>query len=150
MSWAGKHPLIKRIRSLFRFKGQAPASSERTVKPLDDATRAATEKKVQRWVAGKGYRLPENSLRDVARRMGTDSVTLHRYFQEQGVDFRTWRTGLRIEDAKTELLREPRTPASTIARRVGINDRSNFLRQFLAHCGMTPGQWRERQGDSGL
>ena len=146
MSWAGKIKLTKRIRSLFR-KGQAPVSSGVSSGALDPALRLAVEKKVQRWVDGKGYRLAENNVRDVARRMGTDSVTLYRYFREKGLDFRTWRAGLRIEDAKAELLREPRTSASTIARRVGINDRSNFLRQFSRHCGMTPEEWR-RQNSS--
>ena len=146
MFWAGKRSLSKIIRSLFPQKEQAPVSSDIPAVPLDEATRAAVERKVQKWVAGKGYRLPERSIRDVARRIGTDSVTLYRYFREQGLDFRTWRTRLRIEDAKAELLREPTTPASTIARRVGINDRSNFLRQFSQHCGMTPEQWRRQAG----
>lgn len=144
MSWAGKRCFTKRIRSLFR-KGQAPVSSGAS-RALDPDLRRSLEQKLQRWVDGKGYRMPDQNVRDAARRIGTDSVTLCRYFWEEGIDFRTWRAQLRIEDAKAELLLEPHTPASTIARRVGISDRSNFLRQFSQHCGMTPEQWRKASG----
>lgn len=112
---------------------------------LSSAQIARTEALLDAWVKGKGYRLPLRTLHDAAPRIGVSPVFLHRYFQQvKGSDFRTWRMHLRIEDAKVQLLEEPDTPASTIARRVGIQDRSNFSHQFLSCTGMTPLQWRRQ------
>ena len=60
-----------------------------------------------------------------------------------GLDFRTWRTRLRLEDAKRMLLEHPEMEPADIARRVGFSNRSNFARQFLAYTGRTPVAWRE-------
>ena len=76
--------------------------------------------------------------------MGVTPLQLHRYcLRELGMDFRTWRTSLRIEEAKRLLLAEPKTRISVIARRVGIIDRSNFSRLFKEHTGYLPSDWRK-------
>lgn len=75
--------------------------------------------------------------------MGITSDQLFHYcIEEKGEDFRTWRTRLRIEEAKKQLIAEPDTPFSVIARRVGINDRSNFSRLFREQTGMLPSEYR--------
>ena len=99
---------------------------------------------VHEWVRAKGYRLPHRTLQEAAENIGTDSVKLHRYcINSLGMDFRAWRTSLRMEDAKKLLTEEPSLPASQVARIVGINDRSNFFRQFTSITGVTPEQWRK-------
>lgn len=76
--------------------------------------------------------------------MGITPSQLHQYcLQELGMDFRTWRTTLRIEEAKKLLVAEPQAHISSIGRRVGINDRSNFSRLFKEHTGYLPSQWRK-------
>lgn len=126
--------LLSKIRSLLGDKKQAPSFSDSRV---EDA--------VSRWEAGRGYLLPEGNPSEVAKRMGISSAQLFRYCMEvKGEDFRTWRTRLRIEEAKKQLLKEPDVPVSVIARRVGINDRSNFSRLFKEHTGMLPSLWREK------
>ena len=100
---------------------------------------------VQKWVKAQGYRLPHRTLQEAARHIGTDSVNLHRYcINSLGMDFRAWRTSLRIEDAKKLLLQEPGLSSSQIGLRVGVQDRSNFFRQFTAITGLTPDQWRQK------
>ena len=100
---------------------------------------------VQHWVKGKGYRLPHRTLQEAAECIGTDSVMLHRYcINSLGMDFRAWRTSLRIEDAKKLLSEEPSLSAARIARIVGINDRSNFFRQFTEITGESPDEWRKK------
>ena len=144
MSWAGKRTLSRFFRSLLAKKGQAPSSSgPAPFHPLPEAEFQHVEQLVQQWVDGKGYRLPDTRMSQAARRIGTDSQTLYRYFQSRGQDFRSWRTRLRIADAQEQLLQEPGAPASTVGRRVGIPDRSNFTRQFKDICGQTPESWRK-------
>jgi len=135
------------LRSLFR-KEQAPPfqTPSSNARPLDDDIFWATAKKVDAWVAGKGYRMPDRTVESAAARMGTTSNILHRFcLQRYSLDFRSWRVMLRMEDAKKMLLEEPETTASCIGRRVGVSDRSNFLRQFQAYTGYTPDAWRKQQ-----
>lgn len=112
------------------------------VRPLRNTE--GLEAALERWVAEKGYRKPHRTVNETAGELGTDGVRLHHYFNERmHVDFRTWRTRLRLEDAKRLLVEEPGTTAAEIARRVGFSNRSNFSRQFLASTGLTPAQWRK-------
>ena len=148
MSWAGKTPFKRILRSLFK-KEQALSSvsldAEGPAVPISEEQMRELDQQVKAWLDGKAYRLPDRSIHEVAQRIGTTSPLLYRYCLAQGTDFRSWRTWLRIQDAQEQLLAEPGTPASTIARRVGINDRSNFTRQFKAITGYTPDQWRKMQ-----
>lgn len=132
MSLAGKIGLLSKIGSLLGKRKQAPSVSV-----------SAVEAAVEKWVASRAYLLPEGDPSAVAKRMGISSVQLYRYcLEEKGEDFRTWRTRLRIEEAKKQLVSEPKVPVSVIARRVGINDRSNFSRLFRDHTGMLPSEYR--------
>ena len=136
MSWAGKKSLRDSFRSLFRKKEQAPSFS------VQEAQARRLEALLKRWVDGKGYRLPDRSIELSAARIGTDSLTLQRYFRARGEDFRTWRSRLRVQDAARALLAEPDASASLIGKRMGFSDRSNFTRQFKAIMGYTPKEWR--------
>ena len=154
MSWAGKRSFRESFRSLFKNKEQASSiplsGAEGFVKPAPvipilPQTVRRLDKLVSKWVEGKGYRMPDRTIEEAAHRIGTDSLTLFRYFKALGQDFRSFRTKLRIEDAKQQLLEEPNTPASTIALRVGFKDRSNFSQQFKRYTGLTPDTWRKTQ-----
>ncbi len=129
--------LLRRISKKTEWKGTAPSDLERR-------RTEALEKALDKWVEEKGYRRSHRTVNETAGELGTDGVQLHQYFQERmHVDFRTWRTRLRLQEAKQLLLEEPETTAAEIARRVGFSNRSNFSRQFLADTGLTPAQWRK-------
>lgn len=150
MSLAGKPSFIEKVRSLLQKKQapslSAPAAPARRDKSLSDKEIRQLDKLTQVWVSGRGYRMPDRSVEDAARRIGTSSVLLHRYcLQRLGKDFRSWRTELRMEDAKQMLLEDSTTTASNVGRRVGVSDRSNFFRQFTAYTGCSPDQWRKQQ-----
>lgn len=144
MSWVGKISALKKsFKSLFRKKEQALSTNLRPALPLSAQEMTELDALVQEWVDKKGYCLPDNTLSQAAARMGTQSALLYRYCQAQGMDFRTWRSWLRIQDAQEQMEKEPGTPASVIARRVGFKDRSNFTRQFKGITGKTPDEWRK-------
>ena len=138
MSWAGKKSFKDLFKSLFPSREQALSSLR-----ISPAAEADLESRLQAWVKNKGYRLPQRTLMEAAESIGTSYPILYRYFSADGRDFRTWRTALRIEDAMQQMKAEPDTPISTISRRVGFSDRSNFARLFKAHIGLTPYQWRK-------
>ena len=138
MSWAGKISVKDLFKSLFPSREQALS-----LLPLSPEEEARVEARLQTWVDNKGYRLPQRTLMEAAESIGTTYPRLYRYFAAEGKDFRTWRTALRIEDAMAQMKAEPDTPISTISRRVGFSDRSNFARLFKEHIGLTPFQWRQ-------
>ena len=105
------------------------------------------EKALDAWQARKGWREPVRTVGEAAERLGTDTGTLHAYFRERvGMDFRTWRTRLRLEDAKRMLSENPLLPPADAARLSGFSNRSNFSRQFLAYTGQTPARWQRDSG----
>lgn len=107
------------------------------------------EAALDKYLADKGWRVPVRTVGEAAERLGTDTGTLHTYFQERiGLDFRTWRTRLRLEDAKRMLAENPGMQPAEAARRSGFSNRSNFSRQFLAYTGRTPAEWQKKAGAS--
>lgn len=138
--------LVRRLRRIFsrKTKNSIPRISDRMSRKMD-----RLEQSLPQWIERKRWRVPSKSLSEAAEELGTDTETLHHYFQKRlGIDFRTWRTRLRLEDAMQLLLEEPELPVSMISRRCGFSDRSNFSRQFLFHTGMTPAKWRKEAGKS--
>ena len=132
-------------RPLDEFGGRCLAGSaglpdEGLVRRHMDRLEAALAK----WLENKGWREPVRTLGEAAERLGTDTRTLYYYFETRiGLDFRTWRTRLRLEDAMRLLADNPALPPATAARISGFSNRSNFSRQFLAYTGLTPAQWRD-------
>ena len=123
-----------------RLTGSAGLPDEGLVRRHMDRLETALDK----WLENKGWREPVRTLGEAAGRLGTDTRTLYYYFETRiGLDFRTWRTQLRLEDAKRMLVENPGLPPAEIGRRAGFSNRSNFARQFQASMGLTPAQWRD-------
>ena len=100
------------------------------------------------WVKEKKYREYDKSREEIATEIGTSKELLNQYFaQKMEKDFRTWRTELRIEDAKALLLADKKTSSNLIGELVGFSDRSNFHRQFTKLVGCSPKHWRDTDGN---
>jgi AraC-like DNA-binding protein len=105
------------------------------------------EAMLQEWVAQKKYCEYDKSRDEIARELHTTNEMLHLYFNtRKGIDFKTWRTELRIEEAKRLLLESREISTSVIGEISGFSDRSNFHRQFVKIVGCSPKQWRESDG----
>ena len=114
---------------------------------LDHGEVKRLEKAMKVWIEHKRHRECSLSREDVASELNTSTAFLNAYFNDVlKSDFYTWRTSLRIEDAKKILLEETGLPVSLVGEMVGINDRSNFHRQFKKVTGLSPRQWRESYG----
>jgi len=109
--------------------------------------RGATEieKALDRWVNEKRYCDFSLSREDILEELGTTRDEFQAYFNDVlQIDFRTWRTNLRIEEAKKMLLDMPKQSTRYVGERCGFSDRSNFYRQFIKIVGCTPCEWREQ------
>lgn len=115
---------------------------------MRDAEFKRLEKALTRWVDEKRYRDYDRSRDQIAADLNTSKELLHLYFVSVlKVDFKTWRTSLRIEDAKTLLLEKRELSIHIIGEMAGFSDRSNFHRQFTRTVGCSPRQWRESSGN---
>ena len=108
-------------------------------KELDEA--------LEKWIKDKKYREYDKSREETAKELGTTKEMLQMYFTEKiGMDFRSWRTELRIKEAKILLLQKKEYSINFVGETVGFSDRSNFHRQFTKLVGCSPKEWRESDG----
>ena len=108
---------------------------------------AAVRKAVSAWVSENGYERPLPTVTDISADIGVPEAQLNRFIRswyDKGV--LSWRKELRIEEAKRLLLSLPDVPVSEIGRLVGIEDKSNFRKQFTELVRMSPRAWRAEHG----
>ena len=105
------------------------------------------QKNLAQWVADKKYREYDKSREEIAAELNTTKELLQLYFMTNiGQDFRSWRTELRINDAKRMLLEDKGTSIQLVGELCGFSDRSNFHTQFTRLTGCSPKKWRETDG----
>ena len=107
------------------------------------------ERSLAQWVREKRFKEYDKTREQIAKELNTTKEMLHLYFSTKlNIDFKTWRTNLRIEEAKRLMLEHPDMSLNIVAELSGFSDRSNFHRQFTKIVGRSPKQWRESAGKS--
>lgn len=116
-------------------------ASARDVAKLEDA--------LEEWVKQKKYCEYDKTREEIARELDSTKEILHHYFMvKKNVDFNTWRTELRVSEAKKLLLEKKDVSVNLIGEMSGFSDRSNFHRQFVKIVGCSPKQWRDANSKS--
>ncbi len=134
---------------ILRISEKKKGKKVRTGVPsINEAEFRRLERALDAWVEEKGYCEYDRSREEIARELRTSKDVLHNYFTLiKGVDFKTWRTRLRIDEAKRLLLENKDASVNIIAEASGFSDRSNFHRQFVRIVGCSPKQWRDSDGN---
>jgi AraC-like DNA-binding protein len=128
-----------------RKGGESAAAS------INEAEFNKLEHALEKWVEEKRFTEYDKSREEIARELNTSKEILHHYFTSRlGMDFKTWRTALRIDEAKRLLLENKDASTNIIAEVSGFSDRSNFHRQFVKIVGCSPKQWRDSDGNPAL
>jgi len=84
------------------------------------------------------------SLDILSKNLFVNKYSISRIFSEQiGCSLHTYINALRVELAQN-LLRDPELSTSELIARCGFESERTFYRTFREHCGMTPGQYRQR------
>ncbi len=87
------------------------------------------------------------TLAEIAEAMGVHPTAVtHRLQRKFGMSFSEYQGRIRVDRAK-ELLRNTKLSIGQIARRVGLNDASNFGKLFRKHEGTAPTAYRKRFGE---
>lgn len=139
--------IIQKIAENKRRKSRMP-DTQTDPMTIKESEFKKLEAALEVWVQQKKYRVYDKSREEIARELNTTKEILHHYFLvRKGVDFKTWRTELRIEEAKRLLLKDKNASTNIIAEASGFSDRSNFHRQFVKIVGCSPKQWRDSDGN---
>lgn len=100
---------------------------------------------IGKWVAEGKYRERDIPYKDILEELDTDAATMRAFMKsEYGMDFRTWRNRLRLEEACKLLKEHPEMKAEQVSRSVGYGDSSNFHTDFKKLTGMSAGEWRKQ------
>ena len=103
------------------------------------------ERKIDEWVARKGFTATGLTIMDLARETATNRTYVSAFVNSHyGTTFREWVNGLRIEYAMRLMEEQPGMPIADVARCTGYISPSHFTRTFKEKTGMTPGLWYSR------
>lgn len=112
---------------------------------------ASHQKALSEWIAAKGYAVAGVTASEVASRLNTNRTKLSQYLKnELHLSYYEWIAGLRIEEAKRQLIEYPDRSVYEIALNVGIEDRDNFRRVFLRLVGISPSAYRKAYFEKNL
>ena len=154
ISFLGSHKLALDAFAYKALSGQDLVKRVRSVKKADNKAQESQtevefrklERSLEQWVKQKKYVEFDKSREELAAQLNTTREILHLYFTtRKGVDFKTWRTELRVEEAKRLLLKNKDVSVNIIGEMAGFSDRSNFHRQFVKIVGCSPRQWRDSE-----
>ncbi|MGM9736178.1 MAG: helix-turn-helix domain-containing protein [Candidatus Cryptobacteroides sp.] len=142
--------LMQKISENRRRGGKNP-HKELSAEDFNEAEFRRLERALDKWVEQKKFREYDKSREDIAQELQTTKEVLHLYFvTKMGMDFKTWRTELRVNEAKRLLLESKDLSINIIGEMSGFSDRSNFHRQFVKIVGCSPKQWRDSDGNPDL
>ena len=141
------HYALSEQGAIFQKKRKKGSVAEKEPEIKSEGNFTALSKALDKWVTEKRFREYDKSREEIADELGTTKELLQIYFSDRlGMDFRIWRTELRINDAKDMLLKHKNYSINFIADIVGFSDRSNFHRQFTKSVGCSPKEWRDTDG----
>ena len=99
--------------------------------------------RLQQWVDDKKYLSSQLTIDSLASDMGTNKVYLSRYINgKHAVNFSTWITTLRIQEAQAYMLAHPGATLEEVAYHVGFSSASYFSRVFSRIVKTSPTIWR--------
>lgn len=98
---------------------------------------------LNKWVEDKKFTEKDVSVDEIAESLGVNRNFFQYYFRTYiQIDFRTWRSELRIREAQSILSDSPEVSLEKVRELVGFNHRANFHHQFQKITGVTPTEFK--------
>lgn len=111
---------------------------------ISEETAEEVKEKLSQWVSKKKFMERDVSYADVLFEIGIEVSLLRRYMKDRlGTDFRTWRNGLRLEEACRMFSENPCMSIEQVSDKVGYNDSSNFHKDFKKRYGMSASAYKK-------
>ena len=101
---------------------------------------------VSKWRSEGGFRDSDLTLSSFARRIKVNRADVASYLASlYGKSFRTWLSGIRMEEAKALMTEHPEYSNEVVSMECGFSSRVYFQRLFKERTGLTPAEWRRQQ-----
>lgn len=137
-AWIGLDAAWRLTKSFPKSTARRPTTDPAPIERDGWASRLQGAMEAERW-----YLEPRLSIRDVARRLGTNESYISRALNSDiGQSFNAYVNSLRVEHAKNRM-RDSRDPLLQIAMDSGFNSKATFNRVFRELSGQTPSQFRK-------
>lgn len=101
---------------------------------------------VSKWRSEGGFRDSDLTLSSFARRIKVNRADVVSYLTSiYGKSFRTWLSGIRVEEAKALIVAHPEYSNEVVSMECGFSSRVYFQRLFKERTGLTPAEWRRQR-----
>ena len=98
--------------------------------------------RVAEWIQEKSYLEEQFTIDDLASKLYTNKTYLSTFIKEEfGMNFSSWITSLRLEEAKKMMSEHPDARLKDIAYNVGFSSLPYFSSVFAKSEGVTPSVW---------
>ncbi len=134
-----RHPIVQNASSLARFLQNTPDNLIlRYRDPVSAAERVRNA--LKRFLGG-----PMPALPTIASQLHISAATLRRRLLDENLSFQQIKDDLRRDVAVAQLLHGHK-PLEAVAAYLGFSEASTFHRAFKQWTGVSPGEYRQRQG----
>ncbi len=101
---------------------------------------------ISKWRSEGGFRDSDLTLSSFARRIKVNRADVASYLTSlYGKSFRTWLSGIRMEEAKALMTEHPEYSNEVVSMECGFSSRVYFQRLFKERTGLTPAEWRRQR-----
>ncbi|WP_263667730.1 helix-turn-helix domain-containing protein [Bacteroides nordii] len=101
---------------------------------------------VSKWRSEGGFRDSNLTLSSFARRIMVNRTDVASYLTSiYGKNFRTWLSGIRVEEAKALMAAHPEYSNEVVSMECGFSSRVYFQRLFKERTGLTPAEWHRQR-----
>lgn len=108
---------------------------------------AVIEQCLKQWCDEKRFSESDVNMAKLSQQVGVARRELSAYFEQHlGQTFRVWLSDLRFAEAQSLILTHPDYSNESISSICGFSSRSQLYKIFSTRLGMTPREWREKQG----
>lgn len=114
---------------------------------LSDERIASIGQCLTQWCDEERFTESDVNMAKLSQQVGVTRRELSAYFEQHlGLTFRVWLSDLRFAEAQRLILAHPDYSNESISSICGFSSRSQLYKMFSTRLGMTPREWREKQG----
>lgn len=114
---------------------------------LSDERIASIGQCLTQWCDEERFTESDVNMAKLSQQVGVARRELSAYFEQYlGQTFRVWLSDLRFAEAQRLILAHPDYSNESISSICGFSSRSQLYKMFSTRLGMTPREWREKQG----
>ena len=135
------------VETATEIEGTDSSESTSLTTHLSDERIASIGQCLTQWCDEERFTESDVNMAKLSQQVGVTRRELSAYFEQHlGQTFRVWLSDLRFAEAQRLILAHPDYSNESISSICGFSSRSQLYKMFSTRLGMTPREWREKQG----